>query len=131
MPQGRLLAARLPRAGKSILGTTPFLPFLTSPGGKINAATTLPDSSSVVTGSSDGSVHLWRVDTVARSGGERFTGVTAQRQVEGGWGGRREEGGNFGEWVSAGRGSSHTLDAASQERRPGHASVAVSGVPGT
>ncbi|KAL6780917.1 hypothetical protein ACKKBG_A09020 [Auxenochlorella protothecoides x Auxenochlorella symbiontica] len=52
-------------------------------GGKINAATTLPDSSSVVTGSSDGSVHLWRVDTVARSGGERFTGVTAQRQCSG------------------------------------------------
>lgn len=111
MPQGRLLAARPPRAGKSILGTTLFLPFLTPPGGKINAATTLPDSSSVVTGSSDGSVHLWRVDTVARSGGERFTGVTAQRQVEGGE--QREEGGNFGEWVSAGRGSSHTLDAAS------------------
>ena len=52
-------------------------------GGRITAVTCCDDSQSVASGSSDGSLHVWRVEHTCRAAGapDRYTGVTAQRQV--------------------------------------------------
>lgn len=52
-------------------------------GGRITAVTCCDDSQSVASGSSDGSLHVWRVEHTCRAAGapDRYTGVTARRQV--------------------------------------------------
>ena len=46
-------------------------------GGKITSCTACEDGQSIVSGSSNGSVHLWRVEYVTRSGGmpDKYTGL--------------------------------------------------------
>lgn len=48
-----------------------------SAGGKITSCTACEDGQSIVSGSSNGSVHLWRVEYVTRSGGmpDKYTGL--------------------------------------------------------
>lgn len=55
-------------------------------GGRITAVAACHDGQSVASGSSAGSIHIWRVEYTSRVGGapDRYTGVTHTRKVTGG-----------------------------------------------
>ncbi|KAK9817197.1 hypothetical protein WJX72_010933 [[Myrmecia] bisecta] len=55
----------------------------TGQGGRILACTACQDAQSVASGSSNGSVHVWRVETVRAGNGaaDRYTGIVGQRQM--------------------------------------------------
>ena len=60
---------------QAVLHTPNFLH--SSIGGKITSCTACEDGQSIASGSSDGSVHLWRVEYVTRTGGmpDKYTGL--------------------------------------------------------
>lgn len=63
-----------PKLDNAFLNGGPVLWFA---GGKITSCTACEDGQSIASGSSNGSVHLWRVEFVTRSGGmpDKYTGL--------------------------------------------------------
>lgn len=64
----------------------------TAQAGRITALAACQDGQTMASGSSAGSIHVWRVEYAARAGGapERYTGILSSRQVGGSWAGQGE-----------------------------------------